>query len=172
VATQPATHAHASGEEASEVTNHRLIRCGPSDVFRVLADGTLLSGWIHESSHVEGLDQGWPLPGSTSTHVSRLGPIPLHDGTSIVEWDPPRHMVLVIHGRLVGSTVVTLDVERGANGCLAHLSETVVRGPGLLVPTPLRRVGLHLHNSERLERLARLAETRAEPQDLRGRSRS
>ena len=144
------------------MANHRLIRCCPGDVFKVLADGHLLSGWIHESSRVQKLDQGWPLPGSHSQHASRVGPIPLHDGTSMIEWDPPRRMTLTIHGRLVGSTVVTLDVERGANGCLAHLSETVVQGPGLLVPKALRRVGLHLQNGERLERLARLAETRAE----------
>jgi hypothetical protein len=154
------------------VANHRLIRCHPGDVFSVLADGNLLSGWIHESSHVQGLDQAWPLPGSQSRHSSRLGPIPLRDGTSILEWDPPRHMVLTIHGRLVGSTVVTLDVEVGANGCLAHLSETVLRGPGLLLPKTLRRAGLHLHNGERLERLARLAETRAERPDHGRRVRS
>lgn len=148
------------------MANHRLIRCVPGDVFSVLADGYLLSGWIHESSHVQDLDQGWPLPGSHSQHTSRLGPIPLHDGTYILVWDPPRHMTLTIHGRLVGSTVVTLDVETGANGCLAHLTETVVRGPGLLVPKTLRRAGLHLQNGERLERLARLAETRAERTDL------
>ena len=145
------------------VVNHRLIRCHPGDVFSVLADGYLLSGWIHASSRVRGLDQGWPLPGSHSQHFSRLGPIPLHDGTAILEWDPPRHLVMTIHGRLVGSTVVTLDVERGANGCLAHLSETVLHGPGLLVPSTIRRAGLHLQNGERLERLARLAEDRAEP---------
>ncbi|MET0695504.1 MAG: hypothetical protein ABWY56_16335 [Propionibacteriaceae bacterium] len=144
------------------MTNHMLIRCGPGDVFSVLADGYLLSGWIHEGSRVQGLDQAWPLPGSKSRHASRLGPIPLHDGAAIIEWDPPRHMVLTIHGRLVGSTLITLDVERGANGCLAHLTETVVRGPGLLVPPPIRRAGLHLQNGERLQRLARLAETRAE----------
>lgn len=144
------------------MANHRLIRCGPKDVFSVLADGNLLAGWVHESSHVEDLDPGWPLPGSQSQHASRLGPLSLHDGAAIVEWDPPRHMTLTLHGRLVGTTVVTLDVERGANGCLAHLSETVVTGPGLLLPARLRRAGLHLHNGERLERLARLAETRAE----------
>jgi len=144
------------------VANHRLIRCPPADVFSVLADGTLLSRWIHESSRVQDLDQAWPEPGSQSQHRSRLGPISLHDGTSIIEWDPPRHMSLTIHGRLVGSTIVKLDVETGANGCLAHLSETVVQGPGLLLPKTLRRAGLHLHNGERLERLARLAEMRAE----------
>jgi uncharacterized protein YndB with AHSA1/START domain len=144
------------------MTNHRLIRCGPGDVFSVLADGYLLPGWIHEGSRVQGLDQAWPQPGSRSRHSSRVGPIRLHDGISVIEWDPPRHMVLTIDGRLVGSTVVTLDVEIGANGCLAHLSETVVNGPGLLVPTPLRKAGLHLQNGERLQRLARLAETRAQ----------
>jgi hypothetical protein len=81
-------------------------------------------------------------------------------------------MSLTIHGRLVGSTIVTLDVEAGANGCLAHLSETVVQGPGLLLPKTLRRAGLHLHNGERLERLARLAETRAERTDSGPRVRS
>jgi hypothetical protein len=154
------------------MTNHRLIRCGPGDVFSVLADGYLLPGWIHAGSRMQGLDQAWPQPGSTSQHSSRLGPIPLHDGTAIVEWDPPRHMKLTIHGRLVGSTIVTLDVEVGANGCLAHLTETVVRGPGLLVPETLRRAGLHLQNGERLERLARLAETRAGRHDLTRRARS
>jgi hypothetical protein len=154
------------------VANHRLIRCRPGDVFNVLADGTLLSRWIHESSQVRDLDQAWPQPGSHSQHRSRLGPIPLRDGTSIIEWDPPRHMSLTIHGRLVGSTIVTLDVEAGANGCLAHLSETVVQGPGLLLPKTLRRAGLHLQNGERLERLARLAETRAERTDSGPRVRS
>jgi hypothetical protein len=154
------------------MANHRLIRCGPGDVFSVLADGHLLSGWIHESSHVRGIDQEWPQPGSTSQHDSRLGPISLHDGASIIEWDPPRHMVLTIHGRLVGSTLVTLDVELGANGCLAHLTETVVRGPGLLVPERLRKAGLHLQNGERLERLALLAETRAGRAGTRPRSYS
>jgi hypothetical protein len=150
------------------VANHRLIRCHPGDVFSVLADGYLLSGWIHESSHLQELDQGWPLPGSHSSHASRLGPIPLHDGAAILKWDPPRHMTLTLHGRLVGSTVVTLDVEMGANGCLAHLNETVIAGPGLLVPGRLRRAGLHLNNGERLERLARLAETRAERSEAVG----
>lgn len=154
------------------MANHRLIRCGPTDVFSVLADGHLLSGWIHESSQVRDLDQAWPEIGSSSQHASRLGPIPLHDGASIIEWDPPRHMVLNLYGRLVGSTLVTLDVELGANGCLAHLTETVVRGPGLLVPERLRKAGLHLQNGERLERLAHLAETRAGRWDHRSRSYS
>ena len=150
------------------MTNHRLIRCRPRDVFSVLADGTLLSGWIHEGSTVRLIDQAWPQPGSHSRHSSRLGPLALQDGASIIEWDPPRHMTLTISGRLVGSTVITLDVERGANGCLAHLTETVLRGPGLLVPTPIRRAGLHLHNGERLQRLAHLAESLAEPSARRG----
>lgn len=143
------------------MTNHRLIRCCPVDVFDVLADGHLLPGWIHEGSSMSYVDQCWPSPGSHSRHSSRVGPIIINDTTSIVKWDPPRHMTLSLRGRLVGATVVTLDVELGANGCLAHLSETVVQGPGLLVPATLRRAGLHLQNAERLQRLARLAETRA-----------
>lgn len=142
------------------MTNHRLIRCCPGDVFDVLADGYLLPGWIHEGSSIRCVDQAWPSPGSKSRHSSRVGPIVINDTTSIVEWDPPRRMMLSIRGRLVGA-VVTLDVELGANGCLAHLSETVVQGPALLVPETLRRAGLHLQNGERLHRLARLAETRA-----------
>jgi hypothetical protein len=141
-------------------------------VFDVLADGYLVSGWIREHSQMRGLDEAWPSPGANSRHCVRLGPLLLDDTMSILEWDPPRHMVLKMHGRLVGSTVVTLDVELGANGCLAHLSETVLRGPSLLVPERLRKVGLHLQNGERLQRLARLAETRAERTTLPRRPRT
>ena len=69
--------------------------------------------------------------------------------------------MLTLQRRLLGAALITLDVDLGANGCLAHLREEVLHGPGLLLPDTLRRAGLHLQNGERLERLARLAEERA-----------
>jgi hypothetical protein len=85
-------------------------------------------------------------------------PLLIDDSTSITEWDPPRRARLVARGWPIGEATVTIDVKPRGDGCVVRMAEDAVRGPGLMVPSPIRQVGIHFRNTETLKRLAYIAE--------------
>ena len=142
-------------------TTTRSMLCSPAAVFAVLADGWLYPSWVVGASRIRDVDAAWPAEGSRIHHSFGVWPALIDDTTSVLEYDPPRRMVLKARGWPVVSAEVVLEVEATAAGSTVHISEDAVEGPGLVMPKPLRDVLIGLRNVETLKRLEYLARGRA-----------
>jgi hypothetical protein len=143
-------------------TNVRHMKCSPEQVFDVLADGWVFPTWVVGASRMRDVDAAWPSEGAKLQHSFGVWPLLIDDETTMLEWDPPRHAVMKPAGWPIGEAIVTIDVQPRENGCLVRIRERAVRGPGSYIPAPLLDVGLHARNVETLQRLAYLAEGKAD----------
>ena len=132
--------------------------CPPEAVFSVLADGWLYASWVVGASRIRGVEPGWPAEGSRIHHSFGVWPALINDSTSVLEYDPPRRVVLKARGWPLGSARVVLEVEPTSDGCRMVIDEDAVEGPGMLVPKPARSALIHVRNVETLRRLRYLAE--------------
>ena len=135
--------------------------CPPEAVFSVLADGWLYASWVVGASRIRGVEPAWPAEGSRIHHSFGVWPALINDSTSVLEYDPPRRMVLKARGWPLGSARVVLEVEPTPEGCRMVIDEDVLEGPGTLVPKPARSALIHVRNVETLRRLRYLAEGHA-----------
>jgi len=138
--------------------NVRRIDATPEQVFAVLADGWLYPSWVVGASRIRGVHDTWPGEGAELHHSFGVWPILINDKTVLLEWDPPRRAVLRAHGWPIGEAQVTIEVRPSGTGSLVRIVEDAVEGPGRLVPSPIRQIGLRIRNRETLQRLAYLAE--------------
>jgi len=141
-------------------TNTRFVEASPRDVFDVLSDGWLFPSWVVGASRIRDVELDWPGVGARIHHSFGLWPAVVDDSTSILEWDPPRRVVLLARGWPFGEARVTLEVRDHRGGCLVRMTEDAVSGPGALVPRPVMDLPMRLRNHEALRRLAWLAEGR------------
>jgi hypothetical protein len=139
-------------------TNSRLINASPDAVFDVLRNGWLFPSWVVGASRIRGVDPTWPAVEAKLHHSFGVWPLVIDDTTSLLEWDPPRHVKFQARGWPIGEAEVTLDVKPRGDGCVVRMHEDAAKGPGRLVPKPLRDIGLLIRNREALQRLAWLAE--------------
>ena len=138
--------------------NVRRIDATPEQVFAVLADGWLYPSWVVGASRIRGVHETWPGEGAELHHSFGVWPVLINDKTVLLEWDPPRRAVLRAHGWPIGEAQVTIEVKPSGTGSLVRIIEDAAEGPGRLVPSPIRRIGLRIRNRETLQRLAYLAE--------------
>jgi hypothetical protein len=144
------------------VTVTRDFHCAPGAVLDVLADGWLYATWVVGTSRIRGVDPGWPTPGSRIAHSFGIWPAVINDVTVARGWDPERGIDLQARGWPAGEARVKITVvPRPDGGCTVVLAEDAVRGPGTLVPRPLRTAVLVPRNTETLRRLAFVAERRS-----------
>ncbi|MDD7961459.1 SRPBCC family protein [Microbacterium thalli] len=139
----------------------RVMNCAPEDVFAVLGDGWLFPAWVVGASRMRDVADTWPREGSRLHHSFGVWPFVIDDTTSVLEFDPPRRMVLQARGWPIGEARVTLDVKPRGEGCVVRLQEFAAEGPGSFIPQPLLDPALMVRNAETLRRLAHLAEGRA-----------
>lgn len=143
------------------VTVTRAVRCPPDAVLGVLADGWSYSTWVVGTARVRAVDRSWPSPGSRILHSVGLWPALLDDETVVRAWDPDRGIELQARGWPAGEAHVRIEVVATADGCAVRIAEDAEKGPGTLVPKPLRSAVIGPRNVETLRRLAFLAERRA-----------
>jgi len=142
-------------------TVFRELRCPPSAVLGVLADGWTYATWVVGTSRIRAVDGAWPEPGAEVAHSVGAWPALLDDVTTVIRWDPSTGIDLLARGWPAGEARVQLEVRGRPDGCVVRMTEDAVRGPGLLVPRPLRTAILVARNRESLRRLGYLAEGRA-----------
>ncbi|MGV3711446.1 SRPBCC family protein [Pseudolysinimonas sp.] len=142
--------------------NVRAMNCRPEHVFTVLADGWVFPTWVVGASRMRDVDEAWPAEGSHLHHSFGVWPVLIDDTSTMLEWDPPRRMVMRPAGWPLGEAQVTIEVKPRGAGCVVRMSEKAVRGPGALVPPPLLDLLLHPRNAETLRRLAFIAEGKAD----------
>lgn len=143
------------------VTVTRRLNASPAQVWEVLADGWLYPLWVVGASRMREVDDEWPQPGARLHHSVGAWPMLLDDYTEAVEVEPAS--VLGLHARAwpTGAASVTLRLHAVGRETEVAITEDVVRGPGLLVPRPLRHAALRWRNVETLRRLAYVAERRS-----------
>jgi uncharacterized protein YndB with AHSA1/START domain len=139
----------------------RQVKASPSEVFSVLADGWLYSGWVVGASRIRAVDDQWPAKGSQIHHSVGSWPVLIDDTTEVVECAPDQRLVLQARGWPLGEGTVYIDLEDAADGCLIRIQEDASRGPGKLVPKPIRQLSILPRNRESLRRLQLIAEGRA-----------
>jgi hypothetical protein len=142
-------------------TNTRVMSCTPEDVFGVLNDGWLFPVWVVGASRMRDVDDEWPHVGHKLHHSFGVWPALINDETTVLEYDPPRRIVVQPAGWPIGEARVTIDVKPHHRGCLVRITEKAVKGPGALIPAPLLDIPLFLRNRETLLRLAFIAEGKA-----------
>ena len=142
----------------------RDMPCPPDAVYAVLADGWLLGLWVVGASRIRDVDENWPLPGATAHHSVGTWPLLLNDTTSVIGVVPDRSLKLRARGWPAGEADVLIEIAPAPRGCRVTITEDAVKGPGLLVPKPLRSAGMHWRNVESLRRLEYLAVGRHDDQ--------
>lgn len=142
--------------------NVRNLHCRPEDVFDVLADGWLFTTWVVGASRMRGQDAGFPAVGTQLHHSFGTWPFVIDDVTTVLEWDPPRRMVIQPKGWPIGEARVELVVEEHRRGCRVTIVEHAVAGPGAWVPDLFMQPAIWIRNHETLRRLQWVAEGRAQ----------
>ncbi|WP_430591924.1 SRPBCC family protein [Humidisolicoccus flavus] len=142
----------------------RRVNASIDDVFAVLADGWLYAGWVVGASRMRDVAAEWPNVGATLHHSVGLWPLLINDVTTVIEWDPPKRMVLQAKGWPIGEARIVLEAQpRGDGECVVRIFEEPTDGPGALVPDLLISPAMKMRNREMLQRLAYLAEGRRDP---------
>jgi hypothetical protein len=139
----------------------REFSCTPQQVFDVLEDGWLYATWVVGASRIRDVDATWPAVDSKLHHSAGIWPLLIDDISVVLEYDPPRNLLLRAKGWPAGEAHVRLTVVPRPGGCTVTIREDATAGPGKLVPAPIRHAALDWRNRESLTRLKLLAEGRA-----------
>ena len=142
--------------------NVREMNCSPEAVFTVLADGWIFPTWVVGASRMRDVDDAWPAVGSKLQHSFGVWPALINDETTVLEYDPPRKLVIQPKGWPIGEASVQIDVKPRGSGCVVRIIEKAVAGPGKYIPPALLDIGLYVRNIETLRRLAYIAEGKAD----------
>jgi hypothetical protein len=118
------------------------------------------------------VDASWPNPGAKLHHSVGVWPALLNDETEVLENQLPRRLVLQAKGWPIGEATVEVRVDPWNSGAMITIAEDATKGPGRLVPYPVRQSMLAWRNRETLRRLTLLAEGGARPGTPAGRSNS
>jgi hypothetical protein len=138
------------------------VRCPAESVLAVLRDGWSYAAWVVGASRIRSVDEAWPQPGSTIHHSAGAWPLVINDSTVSRSWDGGGRLELQARGWPLGEARIRIEVlpDADGRGCTIRMAEDAVRGPGTLMPKPLRDAVLVPRNRETLQRLALLAEGR------------
>ncbi|QNE45671.1 SRPBCC family protein [Glaciihabitans sp. INWT7] len=147
--------------------NVREMACSPEDVFAVLADGWVFTTWVVGASRMRDVDENWPAVGSALQHSFGVWPALINDETTVLECDPPRHLVMQPKGWPLGEAKVVIDVKARGNGSVVRIEEFAVAGPASWIPRPVLDFALYRRNVETLQRLAFIAEGRSDDRAVR-----
>ncbi|MGA8978239.1 MAG: SRPBCC family protein [Pedococcus sp.] len=143
------------------VTVTREVDAPAQAVWNILADGWDYATWVVGASRVRDVDRSWPAEGARIHHSFGLWPVLVSDTTHVVSASEPTSLTLVARGWPMGEAEVNVTVtSRGDQACTVAIAEDAIKGPGTLMPKPLRQLAIGPRNIEALRRLAYLAEGR------------
>ncbi|MGX1159990.1 hypothetical protein FBY31_1649 [Arthrobacter sp. SLBN-100] len=138
-------------------TVSQLFNTPAADVWRVISDGWLYSGWVVGASRIRAVDDTWPQAGSRLHHSVGAWPLVINDSTRVTAAEPEKSLELVARGWPLGEAKVLITLQDQGNQCLVTLAEDAIRGPGKRVPKVLRDPMITMRNRETLKRLELMA---------------
>lgn len=141
-------------------TREKLVNATAETIWEVLSDGWLYPLWVVGASRMRDVDHDWPEVGSRLYHSVGTWPVLINDYTEVLAADPGKRLQLRARAWPGGAAHVTMELEPRATGTLVRMTEDAVKGPGTLVPKPVRSLGLQWRNREALTRFAFLCENR------------
>lgn len=142
------------------VTISREVEASADAVWAVLADAWLYPAWVVGAARMREVDAGWPQVGAELHHSVGAWPLLLDDRTEVLDSVPGRMLRLRAHGWPAGAADVLIEIDGRGPRSKVRMREDAVRGPGVLMPRPLRQLAIAPRNREALRRLAFLAEGR------------
>jgi hypothetical protein len=128
-----------------------------SEVWKVIANGWLYSGWVVGASRIRSVDGHWPEAGARLHHSVGAWPLLINDSTQVAAVVPGKSLELVARGWPMGEAKVVMTLEDLGSQCRVSMTEDAVRGPGLAVPKVLRDPLITVRNRETLKRLELMA---------------
>lgn len=134
------------------------IAASPARVFTVLADPWSYPRWVVGCKQIRGVEGDWPAPGSTFHHAVGMGPLTVHDSTTVTEARPGARLVLRARARPTGVARVEVDLAPRDGGTQVTITEVPVEGPPALLHNPVQDWLIDRRNREGLRRLKQLAE--------------
>ena len=135
----------------------RHIDATAEQIWAVLADGWLYTGWVVGTSHIRAVDDAWPAVGAKLYHAVGSWPLQIKDSTSVLEAEPNRRLVLQARGWPAGEARVEITLLAEGAGTKVHMAETPTDGPGKWLDNPLQRRLMLARNREALSRLDAIA---------------
>jgi hypothetical protein len=138
-------------------TVSQLFTSPAADVWRVVADGWLYSGWVVGASRIRDVDAEWPQQDARLHHSVGAWPLVIDDSTRVTAVEPGRSLELVARGWPMGEAKVEITLEDRGDQCLVTIAEDAIRGPGKLMPKFLRDPLISARNRETLRRLELMA---------------
>lgn len=138
----------------------RHIAATPDEVWNVLADGWLYTGWVVGAAHIRDVDEGWPSAGTNLHHSVGGWPLMLSDVTTSLQAVPSRRLRLKARAWPFGEAEVRIELEAVADGTQVSIFEAPTAGPGKWLHNPLQERVLLARNREALSRLDALATRR------------
>lgn len=139
----------------------REMSASPAEVWRVLADGWLYTGWVVGASHIRAVDARWPDVGQQLHHSVGAWPFLISDSTTTLEAEPPHRLVLQARAWPAGEARIELTITGDDLTSTVTIDEVPNKGPGKWLHNPVQDRLLVARNREALDRLAALAEGRA-----------
>ncbi len=138
-------------------TVSQLFNTPAADVWRVIADGWLYSGWVVGASRIRAVDDTWPQSGSRLHHSVGAWPLVINDSTRVTAVDPGKSLELVARGWPMGEAKIVITLQDQGGQCLVTIAEDAIRGPGKKVPKIMRDPMIAVRNRETLKRLELMA---------------
>ena len=148
----PAPH-----ERKPMATITQVYNSPAADVWKVIANGWLYSGWVVGASRIRAVDAQWPEFGSRLYHSVGAWPLVIDDSTRVAAVEPGKSLELIARGWPMGEAKVVITLEDLGTQCRVTIAEDAVRGPGLAVPKVLRDALISARNRETLKRLELMA---------------
>lgn len=149
----------------------RVVDASAEEVWTVLADGWLYPLWVVGASRMREVDDHWPAVGACLHHSVGVWPLLIDDTTEVKEAVPGERLALRARGWPAGEAQVVLRLSSRGEQTEVAIEESVVAGPGALLPDVVEDPLLNWRNVETLRRLAHVAEGRvAEGRAAKGRA--
>ena len=136
----------------------QLFKSPAADIWKVIEDGWLYSGWVVGASRIRAVDEQWPQVGAKLHHSVGSWPFLIDDSTRVASMEPGQKLELLARGWPLGEAKVLITLEDlGGAQCRVSIAEDAVRGPGKVVPKVVRDPLISVRNRETLRRLELMA---------------
>ena len=104
-------------------TVSQLFNSPAADVWRVIADGWLYSGWVVGTSRIRAVDDQWPAEGARLHHSVGGWPLVIDDSTQVTAVEPGRRLEVIARGWPMGEAKVVMTLEDRGNLPVAKAPE-------------------------------------------------